>query len=38
MSLRLLGGMEENEMKDSSETEEERKKKESWKKLVKASR
>ena len=27
MSLRVLGGMDENEMKDSSETEEEREKK-----------
>ena len=38
MSLRLLGGMDENEMKDSSETEEEREKRESWKKRVKADR
>ena len=37
MSLSLLGGMEENELKDSSETEE-REKRESWKKRVKASR
>ena len=38
MSLRLLGGMDENAMKDSSETEEEREKRESWKKRVMASR
>ena len=38
MSLRLLGGMDESDMKDSSETEEEREKRESWQKRVKASR
>ena len=38
MSLRLLGGMDESDMKDSSETEEEREKKESWKMRVKANR
>ena len=34
MSLRLLGGMDESD----SETEEERKKEENWKKRVKANR
>ena len=34
MSLRLMGGMYESDMKDSSETEEERKKRENWKKRV----
>ena len=38
MSLRLLGGMDESGMKDSPETEEEREKKESWKKRVKENR
>ena len=38
MSLRLLGGMYESDMKDSSETEEETEKKKSWKKRVKANR
>ena len=37
MSLRLLGGMDERDMKGSSETEEETEKK-SWKKRVKANR
>ena len=36
MFLRLLGGMDESDMKDSSETEEEREKK-SWMKRVKAN-
>ena len=35
MSMRLLGGMEEDDMKGSSGTEEEREKRESWKKRVK---
>ena len=38
MSLRLLGGMDEIDMKDPSETEEEREKRENWKKRVKANR
>ena len=39
ISLRLLGGMDENEMKDSSETEEEREKKRKLEeKRVKANR
>ena len=38
MSMRLLGGMDESDMKDSSETKEEREKKENRKKHVKANR
>ena len=37
MSLRLLGGMDESDMKDTSETEE-GEKRENWKKQVKANR
>ena len=38
MSLRLLGGMDESDMKDTSETEEEREKKKTGSKRVKANR
>ena len=36
MSMRLLGGMDESDIKDSSETEE--RKKRNWKKRVKVNR
>ena len=38
MSLRLLGGMEVNEQMDTHETEEDREKRESWRKEKKGKR
>ena len=37
MSLRLLGGMKKSELMDTHESEEEREKKGSWMKRVKAN-